>query len=211
MKNNLVAVLFVLAALFSFGAQAQDAKPLKIGYTNVSYLLSVMPESRRIESELKTHSTQLQNQLQAKAKTFEEKYAAYEKGASTMTEAIRAEKERELRELDAQIQEFQKNAEASLQSKQVKLLEPVTEKISKAIDEVAKENNYTYVFNSDAGLGTTQILLHAPESDNITDLVLKKLNVDPAASQQNAVAPPANTPAAAKPAPTKAAPAKKKN
>jgi outer membrane protein len=206
MKNKLVALLFILTAGFALNANAQDAKPLKIGYTNVSYLLSVMPESRQIESELKTHSTQLQNQLQAKAKTFEEAYAAYEKGASTMTAAIRAEKERELREMDAQIQEFQKNAESSLQNKQVKLLEPVTEKISKAIDDVAKENNYTYVFNSDAGLGTTQILLHAPEGDNITDLVLKKLNVSPAAANQNTVAPPANKPAATK----STTPAKKK-
>jgi outer membrane protein len=44
---------------------------------------------------------------------------------------------------------------------------------------VAKENAYTYVFNYDAGQGTTPIVLHAPDDANISDLVLKKMGVTP--------------------------------
>ena len=113
--------------------------------------------------------------------------------------------------LQSSIEEFQKNAEVSLQKKQQALLEPAYKKMQKAIDDVAKENNITYVFNSDAGYGTNAILLHAPESDNISDLVLKKMGVTPpakgaaapgvtpAASNNSSVAKPA-VPAAAKPA-----------
>jgi outer membrane protein len=78
---------------------------------------------------------------------------------------------------------------------------PVVQKIQKAIDAVAKENAYTYIFNLDAGANTTPILLVAPEENNITELVLKKLGVDPSKATTTA-APSANKPAATAPAAT---------
>src|SRR5687768_5291100 len=68
--------------------QTDPANPIKIGYTNVDYVLSMMPESKQIESDLRTYSSQLETQLQAKIKDYEGKMQAYEKGASTMTDVI---------------------------------------------------------------------------------------------------------------------------
>jgi outer membrane protein len=211
-------VKFFLAAVgmmaMSVVSNAQTAAPLKIGYTNVEYILALMPESKQIESDLKAYSTQLETQLQTKYKEYQTKGEAYQKGAQTMTDVIRADKEKELMNLQSSIEEFQKNAEVSLQKKQQALLEPAYKKMQKAIDDVAKENGFTYVFNSDAGYGTNAILLHAPESDNISDLVLKKMGVTPPAKGAPApnVAPAAssNSPAATKPAATKPASKKKK-
>jgi outer membrane protein len=181
------------------GVAMAQTKSLKIGYTNVDYLLSQMPESKQIESELKTYKTQLDNQLQAKVKDFQEKYQAYEKGAATMTDVIRMDKEKQLQNLQEEIEEFQKNAQSSLQKKEVTLLQPALDKIQKNIDIVAKESGYTYVFNTDGGLGTTPILLHGPEEDNISDLILKKMGITPAPKKTDA---PRTTPGA-KPAPGK--------
>lgn len=167
-----VAFLFVSAVSF---AQA----PVKIGYTNVDYVLSQMPESKQIEADLKAYSAQLENQLKSKYQEFETKGQAYQKGAATMTDVVKADKEKELMNLRTSIEEFQKNADVSLQKKQQSLMEPALDKLQKAIDDVAKENGYTYVFNSDAGYGTTPVLLHGPEDGNISDLVLKKMGVTP--------------------------------
>lgn len=184
------AVLFVTMHVASF---AQTAG-VKIGYTNVDYVLSLMPESKQIESDLKTYSTQLETQLQSKVKEFESKGESYQKGASTMTEVIRKDKEKELMNLRSSIEEFQRNAEVSLQKKQQSLLEPAYKKMQKAIDDVSKSNGYTYVFNSDAGAGTAAILLHAPEDGNISDLVLKQMGITPPA--KGAPAPSVQSPAA---------------
>lgn len=207
----LVAAAFMVA--MSVVSQAQTAAPLKIGYTNVDYILASIPESKQIESDLKAHSTQLENQLQSKAKEFETKGAAYQKAAATMTDVVRADKEKELMNMRSSIEEFQKNAELSLQKKQQSLLDPVYKKIQQNIDAVAKENGYTYVFNSDAGYGAS-ILLYAPEENNISDLVLKKMGVTPPA--KGAASAPAASPSVnnAKPAtttpPAKATAKKKK-
>ncbi len=170
-----LALTLIGLSNFAFG----QSKSLKIGYTNVDYILSQMPESKQIEAELKTYKTQLDNQLQTKIKDFQEKYAAYEKGASTMTDVIRMDKEKQLQNLQEEIEEFQKNAQTSLQKKEVTLLQPALDKIQKNIDLVAKESGYTYIFNTDGGLGTTPILLHGPEEDNISDLLLKKMGITP--------------------------------
>lgn len=174
--------LFIVAGLMGWliNAQAQE-KPLKIGYTNVDYLVASVPESKQIEAELKTYKDQLDKQLETKVKEFREKYEAYEKGASMMTDVIRADKEKELQDMNGQIEAFQRNAEQSLQEKQQKLMKPVLEKIQKAIDDVALENNYTYVFSSDGAMGQVPIILHGPDNLNISDLVLKKMGVTPPA------------------------------
>lgn len=175
---NFISKLVIGATLFggSFLATAQ-VKPLRLGYTNVDYLISLHPDSKKIDGDLRTYRTTLDREAETLGKEFREKYETYEKGKNMMSEPTRASKEKDIMQLQERIQEFQRNAEADLQKKQMELLQPVLDKIQKAIDAVANENGYTYVFNSDAGAGTTPILLHGPENDNITDLVLKKLGV----------------------------------
>jgi len=175
MKKILLVAGLVGLSLF---ATSQD-KPLKIGYTNVDYLIASMPESKTIESDLKTYKEQLDKQLELKVKEFREKYDAYEKGAAMMTEVVRADKEKQLQDLNGQIEAFQKNAEQSLQDKQQKLMKPVLEKIQKAIDEVAIENSFTYVLSSDGAMGQVPIILYGQDNLNVSDLVLKKMGVTP--------------------------------
>jgi outer membrane protein len=203
---NKIKTLLVAFLLISFASFAQsNDQTLKIGYTNVEYILLQLPESKQIESELKTHSTQLENQLKGKYAEYENKLQAYEKGAATMDKTIREDKEKELMNMNNSIQEFQRNAQMSLQQKEKNLVDPVISKIDKAIKDVAKEAGYTYVFSN-------QALLAGPEDGDISPLVLKKLGVDPSKVQQTP------EPAAAKPAATKTpaksttkSPVKKKN
>lgn len=171
----------------------------KIGYTNVDYVLSQMPESKQIEADLKAYSGQLEAQLKSKTTEFQTKLEAYQKGGATMTDLVKADKEKELQQLQSSIQDFQKSADQSLQQKQQQLLKPALDKLQKAIDDVAKESGYSYVLNSDAGYGTTPVLLHAPDDANISDLVLKKMGVTPGANAAPAAggaSAPAATPAA---------------
>jgi outer membrane protein len=199
-KIKLLVAAFFMISFASF-AQSND-QPLKIGYTNVEYILLQLPESKQIESQLKDHSTQLENQLKTKYSEYETKLQAYEKGAATMDATIREDKEKELMGLNNSIQEFQRNAQMSLQQKEKSLVDPIITKIDKAIKDVAKENGYTYVISN-------QALLAGPEDGDISPLVLKKLGVDPSKVQQTPE--PAAAKPAAKPAATPAKNNKKKN
>ena len=177
-RLTLAAVLLTAGTLAATSAQAQA--PLKIGYTDVQYVLAQMPESKQIESELKTYNTQLEAQLKSKYADYQAKGEAYQKAAGTMTDVVKADKEKELQGLQQSIQEFQQSAQQSLQQKQQVLLKPALDKLQKNIDLVADENGFTYVFNSDGG--GSPLLLHAPKDGDISDLVLKKMGITPGAA-----------------------------
>lgn len=179
MKKLITSTLMV--AIFAGAAFSQAAPATKIGYTNVDYILGMMPESKQIQSELETYKKQLDNQLQGKVKELQDKYQAYQKGSSMMNDVVKADKEKELQNLNEQVEEFQKNAESSMQKKQMALLSPVLDKVQKSIDKVAKANGYRYIFSSDAGIGQP-VLLYGPDEDNISDLVLKDLGITPPAT-----------------------------
>jgi len=176
MKTRWVFILAFLVAAVS--AKAQDSG-LKIGYTNAEYILSNMPEAKQIEADLKDYEQQLSTQLESKSKDFQTKLAEYQRTAENMIPEVRADKEQELQGLQQSIQKFQQDAQASLQKKQGELLQPAFDKIQKAIDEVAKTNGYTHVFNSGQPEVGLNILLYARDEDNISDLVLKHLGIDP--------------------------------
>ena len=86
--------LFAAVAFFFVSAVSFAQAPVKIGYTNVDYVLSQMPESKQIEADLKAYSSQLEAQLKSKYQEFETKGQAYQKGAATMTDLVKADKEK---------------------------------------------------------------------------------------------------------------------
>lgn len=169
-----VKVILSAIALFCVGFVAQ-AQELKIGYTNVEFIMDLMPEMEQIGADLQDYQTQLQTNIQTKGADFQRQYQSYQQAAQTMTEEARAAKEQELRKLDEDLQKYQQDAQISYQRKLGELLEPVQNKVINAINAVAAENNYTHVFAETAG--QAPILLYTKEEDKFTELVLAKLGL----------------------------------
>lgn len=197
MKIKFVFALLALALFTGVAASAQTA--VKIGYTNIDYILSNLPQAAEVQTKLQTEKAQYDKLVQEKIAELQKVYEDYQKNATSMSPVIRADKEKFMQNKQGEIQEFQQNSEGALQRKQQELLAPLLDKIQEAVDAVAKENGYTYVFNSDAGPTTSPIVLVAPDSDNITDLVFKKLGAKtPAERAAEAPKPAATTPPAPK-------------
>ncbi len=171
-------ILSAIAVLcFGFVATAQE---LKIGYTNVEYIMSLMPEMEQIDADVTDYCAQLDQQIQTKIQDFQQKGAAYQQAASTMTDEARSQKEQELGKLRQDIEKFQQDVQASYSRKLQELLEPVQTKVYNAINAVAAENNYTHVLSESAGQAGP-ILLYTKDDDPFTNLVLAKLGVTPPA------------------------------
>lgn len=217
MKQKLMVFVVAMAMLSTpLLAQTTPASgPTKIGYTNVDYVISKLPEAKVMQNQLEVTKAQLDKALGETYKEAQEKYDAYQKNGAQMTDVIRADKEKELQNLQTRITEMQTNAQQSLQTKQQQLLEPILTKVNNAIQEVGKENGFLFILNMDAGQGTTPIILFAASEDNnATNLILRKMGVDP--DKVEAAAPAATkpattaTPAATKPATTAPATTPKK-
>lgn len=177
MKIKLFVTVLALMASLSINAQTS----VKIGWTNIDHILQSLPDSKEIQTKLTTERSQYEKLYQEKAQEAQKLFEDYQKNVTSMSAVIKADKEKVLSNKQQELQELETNSQQALQAKQQELLSPVMDKIQKAIEDVAKEAGYTYVLNSDAGYGTTPVLLVAPDADNITNLVLKKLGVTPPA------------------------------
>jgi outer membrane protein len=195
---------YVIVAILALTCLTLQAQTVKIGHTRIDYILSQTPENKVITDLLMVQQNKAQEELKRLQQEFQGKYAAYQKGAAQMTDVIRKDRETELQTLQNRIQVFSRDADESIQSKYKQLVSPTLSKIQQAIDSVAKENGYTHILNT----GNSTDILFAPEENNITELVLKRLGITPG---QNDGKPVATVPTTATPkAPVKKAAPKKK-
>jgi outer membrane protein len=177
--------LFSLAvlALGFFAAHAQTATT-KVGFADVDYIFSQMPEAKQIEAELKTTQNKLKEQIDAKAQEFQKKLQDYNANVNTMLDAVRVNTERELQQLQQNLEKLQQDAQTTVQNKHTQLMDPVFKKVGKAIEDVAKENGYTFVLSQQ--IGGLDVILYGDEKGDVSDLVLKKLGVTPPAKTEGA-------------------------
>ena len=165
MKKLIIAVGIILSTSTLFAQQ-------KIGYINSDELLMSMPEAKKADAEISAYAKTFQDQLSQMQKELETKYKAYEAGVKTMTEAMKDVKEKELQDLQNRLQSTQQSAEEKVSNKRQELLKPITEKADVAIQAVAKEKGYSYIFDANAGG-----IIYALPTDNILQDVKNKLGI----------------------------------
>ena len=88
---------------------------MNIGYADVDYILSQLPESKQVESELESYNNQLTNQIQAKYQEYQDKLAAYQKAIQQgmLPDERRKAIEKELSDLGNSIPQFEQEAQIS--------------------------------------------------------------------------------------------------
>jgi outer membrane protein len=163
MKKLIVAVIMGFGI---FNASAQT----KIGYISTDDLINVMPEAAKADGELKEYQASLQQQGEDMAKELDEKVAAFNKDSSKFTPSMKDIKRKELTDLYQRLGSWNQQAQEMYQQEAQKKIAPIRTKALEAIQTVAKENNYTYVFDINS-------LLVYPPSDNLLELVKKKMNI----------------------------------
>ena len=171
MRKMFFLMVFAVAAL---SASAQESK---IGFADVDYIFSQMPEAKQIETDLQSVQNQLKTQLDNKVKEFQVQLADYQKNVNNMLPAIRENTEKELQQKQANIEKLQQDAQTTIQQKQAQLMEPVYTKVGKAIEDVAKENSFTLILNQQ--IGGLDVILFGDEKMDVSDLVLKKMGITP--------------------------------
>jgi len=170
MKKILKPALVVMfCALMSFGYSQVNAK---LGYVDSNELLELMPGKDSVQQVLQAYGQSLETQLQTMYGEYQTKVQDYQANSRTMSDIIRQTKEKEIADLETRIQTFQQQADQDLQDKQVELLQPILDKAKNAINAVADENGYTYIY--DVGTGA---FLYFEKGDNILPLVKTKLGL----------------------------------
>jgi outer membrane protein len=84
------------ALLLALVATASMAQNLKLGYTNIEFILANMPEARQVQQELQTYERKLQEQYNVKLSYAQSKQEEYsqkkQQGKLTPDQERRAKK-----------------------------------------------------------------------------------------------------------------------
>lgn len=148
----------------------------KIGYFSAKYVIPQLPAYKQADADVKTYEKMLRTELENMVKDYQKKAgeADPENPAwKALSETAKTAKIDEIKKTELKIQETEAAAQKKLQDKYGKLMEPITKQIQDKLNEVAKENGYTFVFSMEA-------LLHEKKDADLSDLVLKKMGVTPA-------------------------------
>lgn len=168
--NRLIAVL-IISVMF---AGSQNVLAQKFGFVNSAALLTELPEVKAADSQLNVLQSQLKKKGEEMVAAFQQKYtelATKEKNGEFSPKQLETESQK-LREEETKITQFEQESAQTMAKKREELLQPILDKVNKAISEVAKENNYTYIFDA-----STNVLLYADESADVTTHVKKKLGL----------------------------------
>ncbi len=178
--------IFLLLTLFVFVASVQ-AQDIKIGYTSAYLILPHVPAYMKAQDSLKKTETALTNTLMEKQKDFEAKVKKFEvdRKDPNAIPVLLETRARDLQKMQQEIAQERDLYTQELQKMQSKLQTPILQKVKTAIEEVGKENGYTFILSSQDGMGQDNFLFSTDKID-VTLLVLNKLGVKMTAEQLEA-------------------------
>ncbi|WP_187356527.1 OmpH family outer membrane protein [Flavobacterium ajazii] len=160
-KTLLIAAVLILAANNSMNAQAKTA------HVDVSEIMSKMPAMLDAQTQLQKLSGTYDAEYKKMIDEYQTKIKKYEAEAATATEAVNAERSKEVQDMQKRIGDYRDNAQKELQQKETDIVKPLMEKVRASIQKIGKAKGYQYVLD-----GSTLLLADGP---NITADVKKDL------------------------------------
>ena len=180
MKKTFFALLFLAVVAASASAQ------VKLAFVDSEVIIAQLPEAQEVKKKLEEQQklyidtiTAVENDIKTKADAFKAKYEDAQKqieaGKLTADQIKSLETElgtmqTEVQDLDQQLQAYKQNVQKVLYDQQVELFKPVKEKITKAIENLARELKYNMVLDK-----ASDALIYGDKDIDITFKVLDKL------------------------------------
>ena len=169
MKSIFKTCLLVVLLLSAGFVQAQTQK---YGHIDANVLIEAMPETTAAYGTLEEQSAALQEQYNTMQKELNTKYTEYTNNFESNTDIVNETKLEELQDLQSRVESFNTSASTKMTNKQTELMTPIYAKATEAIETVAKEQGFVYVFDASA------LLYKSAESTDLLPLVKTKLGIE---------------------------------
>ncbi len=162
-----ISFCLILLPLFLF------AKEVKIGYVDVERILTEYQTAKEAKRELEKEIERYQIQTDSLRRVLEEVKIEFEsKKLMLSTEGRKSEEER-IKMLEKRYNDLVSEVwgeRGAIMRKNQELITPIVQKVQAAIEKVAKEENFTIIFD-----GSQQKILYAEPGLDLTDAVLAEL------------------------------------
>ena len=143
-----LSVLFAAILMF---VTVGVANAQKVGSMDYEAVLAVMPETKKMTTELEAFSKTKGEELGKQADAFQKEVQQYQQvDGPKMTEAQRTAKEADLQKKQQNLQQIQATAQNDLAQRRDAAVKPIIEKLNKAVEKVAKASGYEFIIDSGA-------------------------------------------------------------
>lgn len=171
MKKRTFILVLLLTGLFATSFAQSKAK---FGHIDYGAVIKLIPGVDTAQTVLENFQKELQSEGEQMAAEFKKKQAEFEALASnpSTAPAILKIKKDDLEKQYKKIEDFSNLMQEEIQKKQLELLKPFQDALLKAIEKVAKEGNFTYIFD-------TSTLINYEKGEDIGPKVKEVLGIKP--------------------------------
>lgn len=164
--------LSLLFAFICFGLITTHAQ--RSAYVNMEQIMEAVPEYKEAQTELEQTAERWRQEITKKYDEIEQMYRDYQAREVLMSDEMRKQKQDEIIKKENQVRDLQKKRfgpEGEMFKKRQSLVKPVQEKVYKAIEKLAKDRNYDFIFSAPDG----STIIYAKADKDVTDDVIKRL------------------------------------
>ncbi|MES2111405.1 MAG: OmpH family outer membrane protein [Bacteroidota bacterium] len=166
MKKAILLLAFTLLTLT--GAFAQ-----RFAYVDSDYILKHMPEYASAQKQIEALSVQWQKEVDQRFQEIDRLYKAYQADQVLMTADMKKRREAEIADKEKTAKDFQRDKfgpDGELTKKSTAIIKPVQDKMTKAIQAVAENENLDMIFDKNSEV----LMLYAnPRYDKSNDVLTK--------------------------------------
>ena len=160
---------FAVCAMLAMTASAQ-----KFGNINMGEVFESMPERAVVQKEMEELQAKYETELSKMGDEYQKKVNDYLAEQEKLEKSIADARAQEIEQLQQRIQNFREMAAKDLQTQQQNKVQPIIEKINKAIQTVGEKEGFTYIFDLSQG----NILYASPsQCVDVLPLVKKELGL----------------------------------
>lgn len=157
----------VLLSLFSFQMFSQS----KVGTIDIDFILSKMPDLEKVNTDLNTYGTELENEVKSQIASYQALVKTYQEKESGYTDPMKKIKQDEIIKKEEEVQNLQQNASKLLQIKQNELMRPLYKTIGENLSVISKEQGYGQV------LTINNTIAYLDPALDLTIPVMKKMGL----------------------------------
>lgn len=165
-KLILTSVIIFFAASFTMAQ--------RYAFVDTEYILGNIPEYADAQQQLDDLSAKWQREIEKRYQEIEQLYKEFQADAALMPEDMKRQREEEIVQQEKAVKELQRQRfgeNGDLYKKRQELIKPIQEKIYNAIEEIATDKNYAFVFDK----ASNPKMLFADPRYDISDQVLETM------------------------------------
>jgi outer membrane protein len=169
--KTLILSIIALVLAVTVAATAQQ----KVGYVNSTKIFDDIPEAQDAKRRIDAITKPYQDSLAAMEKELQGKIEEYQKKEALMNDAAKKSAQQEFAELKRRYDEFRFEKfgnDGDIAKQTDKIINPLKEKILRAIEAVAKAEKYTFIFDQTENV---KVLLYGDPREDLTNRVIDKL------------------------------------